>query len=140
LHTRGLSTIIAGAIGFTLASHQVHAQSLPTPLWHRTPTGFLGGNASPAMRRDSLGEFAVKPRRGPPSSRADIRPYLFTGLVLGAVAGTVVVTERARRRCADCWFMPALEIPLFVGGGALVGYGAGGLVFAVTRTKAPSPR
>jgi hypothetical protein len=77
---------------------------------------------------------------GAPSSRADIKPYLLTGLVLGAVAGTVIVTKRAGRRCSDCWFMPALEIPLFIGGGALVGYGAGGLVFAVTRINARSPK
>ncbi|HYW30232.1 MAG TPA: hypothetical protein VE869_01915 [Gemmatimonas sp.] len=61
--------------------------------------------------------------------RSALNKHLLVGAGVGALIGSVVYLQTLRPRCTDCWSIPHLEIPMYVGGGALAGYAVGGAVF-----------
>lgn len=135
-----MNVALMGLLGFALIVPSSHAQVRPAPTWHLSATDAVMSDITPKLRETSLRLVQTSDLPSPSSAKASIRPYLLTGLVVGAAAGSIAVAVRSERRCHDCWLAPALEIPLFIGGGALLGYGAGGLVYAVVRMPARSTK
>lgn len=133
---RKLVSVLALVVGTSTALDAVDAQRRPVSQWRLQPVPTVSVAVVAPMPHDSLRPLEIPQSRltvDPPNRR--LRRFLLTGLVVGAAAGGVALVDRTRNRCEDCWFAPAIEIPLFVGGGALVGYGSGALLYAVTRTE-----
>lgn len=133
---RKLVSVLALVVGTSTAFDAIDAQRRPVSQWRIQPSPIVSVADVGPIPRDSLRPHAIpQSRLTVDSPNRRLRRFLLTGLVVGATAGGVVLVDRARNRCEDCWFAPAIEIPLFVGGGALVGYGTGALLYAVTRKE-----
>ncbi|MES2522444.1 MAG: hypothetical protein V4617_07090 [Gemmatimonadota bacterium] len=103
-----------------VADRVLWSTAAAAPLPTLAPSSHASRVLSPAERPVLI---PVKP------PRSSLNKHLLIGAGVGALIGSAAYLSTLRDRCTDCWSIPQIEVPMYVGGGALAGYAVGGVVY-----------